>query len=239
MLAWLNLRHAVPERWRAFAAGLQRLGYTVQPGVTQRPGPRDVLVSWNRVQDGRLAADAFESRGRPVLVTENASWGNDFAGRRWYTLARGLHNTAARFPVGGPERWAGLGVELEPWRRGGETVILPQRGIGPPAVAMPRHWPGQAFKRHGGRIRPHPGQGGGVDLQEDLAQAGQVVTWGSGAAIKALLWGIPVRSDMPGWIGEQDNTDAGRLQMFERLAWAQWTLDEIASGEPFARLLNA
>jgi hypothetical protein len=64
-----------------------------------------------------------------------------------------------------------------------------------------------------------------------------VVTWGSGAAIKALQWGIPVVSEMPDWIGEQDNTDAGRLEMFRRLAWAQWTMEEIAHGEPFARLL--
>jgi hypothetical protein len=26
--------------------------------------------------------------------------------------------------------------------------------------------------------------------------------------------------------------------MFRRLAWAQWTIDEIASGEPFERLLT-
>jgi len=63
------------------------------------------------------------------------------------------------------------------------------------------------------------------------------VTWGSGAAVKALTWGIHVESHMPNWIGEQDNTDAGRLEMFRRLAWAQWTLDEIEDGTAFRHLL--
>ena len=51
------------------------------------------------------------------------------------------------------------------------------------------------------------------------------------------MWGIPALSEMPHWIGEQDNTEAGRLAMFRRLAWAQWTHEEIADGEAFARLL--
>ena len=104
-------------------------------------------------------------------------------------------------------------------------------------MAMPHDWPERVRKAAGGRVRSHPGTKVCVPLEDDLANAKQVVTWGSGAAIKALLWGIPVQSDMPGWIGEQDNTDGGRLAMFRRLAWAQWTLAEIASGEPFRRLL--
>jgi hypothetical protein len=32
--------------------------------------------------------------------------------------------------------------------------------------------------------------------------------------------------------------DAQRAAALERMAWAQWTCDEIASGEPFVRLLE-
>lgn len=235
--AWLNLRYAVPERRAAFVQGLQRLGYRVEESLTTNPREGDILVTWNRIGAGDQAAQVFESRGLPVLVTENAAWGNDFAGQRWYSLARGLHNTAGKFPVGGPERWDALGVELAPWRTGSEVVILPQRGIGPPGVAMPRGWAEKAQQRTGGRIRPHPGTKPCVPLQDDLSDARCVWTWGSGAAIKALLWGVPVHAEMPHWIGEQDNTDAGRLAMFRRLAWAQWRLSEIASGEAFSALL--
>lgn len=239
MRAFLNLRHSVPERARAFHKGLSRLGYSIQSGVTMRPGPKDILVSWNRIRDGQLAAGAFESRGRPVIVAENATWGNDFIGRHWYTLGLGHHNRVDCIRSGGPERWDALGVELQPFRSGGETVILPQRGIGPPGVAMPFGWEEKALARHGGRIRKHPGQSACMPLEQDLKDAGRVVTWGSGAAVKALMMGIPVISEMPQWIGEQDNTEEGRLAMFRRLAWAQWTLDEIATGEPFERLLCA
>lgn len=198
------------------------------------------MVSWNLLREARPAAAAFEAAGRPVLVTENASWGNDFEGGRWLTLARGVHNTSGRFPDCGPDRWDSMGVELAPWRVGGdEIVILPQRGIGPPGVAMPQGWLQQAKTASGGRIRPHPGNRPAArSLQADLARAIEVWTWGSGAAVMALLFGIPVRSFMPNWIAEQNNTDEGRLAMFRRLAWAQWRLAEIKSGEAFDRLFG-
>lgn len=240
MKAWLNLRYTLTDRVAAFRQGLERLGYTVQVGTTLTPEAGDVLVTWNRIGSGQASALAFEARGLPVLVAENAAWGNDFAGGHWYTLARNYHNTAGQFPVGDPERWDRLGFDLPDWRQeGDEIVILPQRGIGGPPVAMPRDWPQKVQRTTGGRIRMHPGRHSGKPLQDDLARAIFVVTWGSGAAIKALLWGIRVQSHMPGWIGEQNNTDAGRLAMFRRLAWAQWSLAEIASGEPFKRLLAA
>ena len=113
-------------------------------------------------------------------------------------------------------------------------MILPQRGIGARPTAMPGGW----TKGHKGRVRAHPGQRDCIPLEEDLKDCGKVITWGSGAAIKALMWGIPVESYMPKWIGKQDNTDAGRLAMFRRLAWAQFRLSEFESGEAFARMLE-
>ena len=234
MRAWLNLRYTLPDRRAAFERGLQRLGYAVEHAPTMQPGAHDVLVTWNRIGTGDRAAREFERRGCAVIVAENATWGNESFGGGWYSLARNFHNSAGRYPIGGDDRWDRLHVELEPWRTGGETVILPQRGFGPPEVAMPRGWE----LRHLGRIRRHPGRGDAKPLRDDLAKVGRVITWGSAAAVQALLWGIPVRSDMPGWIAEQDNTDAGRLAMFRRLAWAQWTMDEIRQGEPFEWLLK-
>jgi hypothetical protein len=224
------LRDALHYRREAFVAGMRALGYT-----QAEPHDADVLVIWNRYGHAAALAEQCEARGGTVLVAENASWGNGFAGERWYTLARGIHNTAGKFPVGGPDRWDSLGITLEPWRpEGGEIVGLLQRGIGPAGTAMPRGWypPGCT------RIRRHPGKDEGIPLDIDLANASEVRTWGSGAAVKALMQGIRVRSWMPNWIAEQDNTDAGRLAMFRRLAWAQWRLGEIESGEAMAWLLS-
>lgn len=244
MRAWLNLRHEKGDRAEAFRAGLVALGYEVRHGLTHAPGSGDVLVTWNRIGSGETAARRFEAAGLQVLVAENAAWGNDFARRRWVSLARGRHNTAGCFPVGGLERWDSLGVNLAPWRRAGEVVLLPQRGIGSPPTAMPRDWAAvtEARLRREGmavRTRHHPGRNAARPLEDDLAKCGRIFTWGSGAAIKALMMGIPVESDMPHWIGAQDNTDAGRLAMFRRLAWAQWTLEEVAAGDPFRWLLSS
>ena len=232
--AWLNLRYTLPERIRFFKTGLERHGYRIEMGLPVNAGNRDIFVTWNRIGRADAAAQAFQNSGRTVLVAENAAWGNEFCGRQWYSLARNYHNTAGCFPVGDSTRWDSLGVELPAFRTTGETVILPQRGIGSPPVAMPLRWPDQALAKHGGRIRRHPGRRPGISLEEDLQRAGRVITWGSGAAIKALLMGIPVTSEMPHWIGERDNTESCRLEMFRHLAWAQWRWREIESGEAFS-----
>lgn len=232
---WLNLRRSPSKRSEAFAAGFRRLGYAVHTGLMPYPEPGDVMLTWNRVGAGDTVARRFEQHGLPVLVVENATWGNDFCGQHWLTIARNRHNTAGMFPIGGPERWDALGVDLAPWRPdGGEIVGLPQRGIGAPPTAMPSGWvpPGCT------RIRAHPGMRQAIDLEHDLRKASKVVTWGSGAAVKALLWGIKVESHMPAWIAEQQNTDESRLSMVRHLAWAQWTLDEITNGEAIEWLLN-
>lgn len=238
--AYMNLRGRLPEREHAFRSGLERVGYSVTHGATTSPKDGDIYVTWNRIGQGNDIANAFTASGNTVLVTENASWGNGFLGQKWLFLNKTLHNTAGLSPVGGPERWDSLGFELQPWRTTGEeTVILAQRGIGSPPVAMPRGWPQDALRRHGGRIRVHPGnKPHPIPLSIDLANAKMAVTWSSGAATEALRMGIPVISEAPNWVGAQDNTDEGRLAMFRRLAWNQWRLSEIESGEAFAWMLQ-
>lgn len=241
--AYLNLRHGVPERRVAWRSGLERCGFNVVdvdvPRSIRPKRDNDIFVSWNRHVDGGEAADRFNAAGCKVLITENATWGNGFQGGQWYTIGRDYHNVAGMFPDGGPERWDALGVQLEPFRTGpGEQVVLASRGIGPQRYRQPFNWPTGAARTYGARIRHHPaGRGTIDDLRADLAGCWRVITWGSGAAVLALMWGISVESHMPGWIAKQDNTDAGRLAMLRRLAWAQWRMSEIASGEPIARLL--
>lgn len=219
----LALRHDIPERLDAFRSGLRKAGH--------EEGDGDLFLCWNRFAINAHKADAVEARGGQVLVVENALWGNGFLGKKWLSISVRFHNTWQ--PFGGPERWDSLGFELPPLRTSGETVILPQRGIGPIGMRMPNGWALDAQRRHGGRIRHHPGQREAIPLEDDLANCGHAVTWASGAAVKALMLGIPVTSEMPGWVCEQDNTEAGRLAMFRRLAWSHWTLEEIADGKPF------
>lgn len=232
-VAWLNERTKIAGRKDALVAGLNACGYAVCEGIPTRLA--DLFVTWNRSSFADAAAREFEAHGRDVVVLENASWNGVVPGQ-WLHVARNRHNTAGCFRVGGPSRWDELCVNLEPWRgAAGETVALAQRGIGSPPTAMPRDWP----SRQRCRVRQHPGRGATVQhLRDDLAKCSRVRTWGSGAAIIALMWGIAVESDMPRWIGEQDNTDAGRVAMLRKLAWAQWRIEEIASGEALAWTLH-
>lgn len=236
MIAWINLRYTVPERLKAFVSGIERHGYRAEIGFPDRIGPKDIFLSWNRINMGNVVAQQFQDRGQTVLIAENAAWGNSFLGGRWYSLARNYHNTANCVPYFGPEFWDRLRVRLEPFREPGNTLILPQRGIGSAPTRMPVGWAIQAQQKYGGTIRPHPGKSA-IPLEPALVGVSRVVTWGSGAAIKALMSGCKVVSEMPNWIGEQDNTEEGRLEMFRHLACAQWPLHEIESGEAFACLL--
>lgn len=237
----------------AIRAGLRRLGYTLVDHTTQT----DLIVIWNRYGWRDQAASEVEARGGTVIVMENGYLGNDFAGDRWYAAALSQHNGAGKWPHHGNERWDSLGVELEPWRNGaGEPVLLPQRGIGPAGVAMPLTWAPSMLSvmRSLGikcRVRAHPGiQTVCKPLADDIGSAQYCVTWGSGAAIKALAIGVPVFHSFDKWIGASAarhvkhlqsgpvKDDAARLTMFRRLAWAMWRVSEIESGECFKTLVE-
>ena len=170
------------------------------------------------------------------------------------------HNGAGEWPIEYDDRWRDqFGHLVKPWRDypdNGHILVLPQRGIGPPGVAMPRDWPLKIMKRLQStltdrqiRLRKHPGGNKTPKpLEADLEGAYACVTWGSGAAVKALIAGVPVFYEMPGWIGRDaarygitninDLYTGDRTHFFRRLSYAQWLPEEIASGVPFKRLLE-
>ncbi len=226
--------------------GLRRCGFEVLDRLTD-PGPGDVVITWNRQSGGHEQATFFESRGATVLVMENG-WLGDALKGAWVALSIGHHAGAGSWPEKGATRWDSLSVGLLPWRHSGERVILGQRCIGEPGIASPPGWAEGIQRKYGGRIRHHPGvRRDGLSLDQDLRLAGEVLTWNSGAALKALMWGIPVRCAFPRWIGMMaaspmegplNRSDELRLQMFRRMAWSMWTLDEIADGTAFHHLLG-
>lgn len=90
----------------------------------------------------------------------------------------------------------------------------------------------------------------GRPLAEDLAGCHAVVVWNSNVATEALIAGVPVFFTAPHMItaGTADRdlamieapllSYARRLEAFEKLAWGQWAIDEIADGTAFRWLLN-
>lgn len=248
MRAVLTLKDGPAYRRDSFIEGLHACGYTIVDHIAD-PQKSDMFITWNRVgRNAELAAE-FERKGGKVLIAENGYMGREWNSQVWYAMSIGQHNGAGKWPSTGGSRWRRYGFELTPYRDGTEIILLPQRGIGPMGVAMPRSWPAEAKKLYGGRTREHPGINVCKPLSEDLANAKSVVTWGSGAAIKAMAMGVPVFYDFTRWIGRNgashvsaanfDNPQRpDRTAAFEDVFDAMWTLEEIRSGEAFEMLVR-
>lgn len=258
MRAFLLIRPEPQYRRDAFEAGLRACGYSIEGQPRGAVLPSDVLVIWNRYGRNHALASQFERAGARVVVAENGVLGREWRGDYWYALYLSAPAGGGFFPAGGPERWDGFGVDLCEWRNGGrEIIVLAQRGIGPPGVAQPTNWHRSIAQQlaHRGpvRIREHPGERPCVSLHTDLAAARCVVTWASCAAIKALLWGIPVFHGYNKWLaadaahhvqtlinpGPWPTDLPDRLATFRRLGWASWTTRELSTGLPFRRLLES
>lgn len=243
------LRHSISRR-PAFAAGLVAAGFEIVDRL-ERPESDDLCLTWNRSAGFHETAQMFEQAGAQVLVAENGYLGKSWLGDEWFALARWHHTGAGQWPTGSNSRWDSLAVELKPWQQGGrEVVIFAQRSIGEPDIRSPHAWAETTKQMTGGRIRQHPGTfEPRVSLEDDLRDARCVMTWNSGAALKALMLGVPVFYDFPKWIGasaalpleawktEPKRCDEARLAMFRKLAWAQWRVTEIESGEAFRTAL--
>jgi hypothetical protein len=256
-LAELRLIEGVHYRRDAFAEGFRKLGFDVVYHSRHVPKKGDVLVLWNRYSRDEMRAREYEASRATVLVTENAWIGPEEKDKHWFALCVGHHNGAGCWRVGSDDRWDGMGIELKPWReRGNCFLILPQRGMGERGVAQPAGWLARTQERTGAmirianrnldtRVRFHPGIRPHPPI--DFTGVHGCLTWGSGAAIKALLEGIPVFYELQHWVGATaavrgfDNLNApflgDRLPMFRQLAWAMWRAEEIATGEPLAWLL--
>ena len=251
----LNLiRKALHYRREAFAQGLQAAGFEVFDDEFA-PTRGDAVVIWNRYGTFDAVASRFEKAGAYVFVAENGLMGDDWLPGKWFSLA--LSHVAiggGDFKPGGPERWSSFGVPLKAYTyRTDPPLILEQRSIGHPTVASPYNWAPSVRARFGGTIRKHPGTNpdpAGHTLIDDLNRAGSVITWCSGAAVKAMAHGLPV------WYRHEKFVMASacrplaefttfpplrdydlRIRAFQKMAWAIWELEEIRSGRPFARLM--
>jgi hypothetical protein len=229
-------------RKHVYSEGFRNCGFTVIEDHNHRPKADDVLLIWNRSKNREAIAKRYEAVGAKIFVTENGYIGNTKA------LAIGHHSGAGEWHVGDEDRWTPLGIELKPWRLDGRDIlVVPQRSIGEEGVAMPRGWEDRMVKRLGEltdrpvRVRKHPGKDRTAKpIEDDFDNVWAVVTWASGGAIKAIIAGVPVFYQFDKWIGADAATSVfdiespwrgNRLPMLKRLAWAQWTWDEIRSGE--------
>ena len=166
----------------------------------------------------------------------------------------GCHGSSRNYaPDPAPsDRFDALGVEIKPWRRNpaGDVVILGQTEFDPVAVPAGRTtaWnqgliaPAEAVFGAGRvRYRPHPRYTDFKDrpLLVDCRGARRVITYSSTAAVETVLAGIPTQVLSKRSIAwpvachtfEEPEFTPDREQWAHQLAYRQWTLPEIESGE--------
>ncbi len=160
------------------------------------------------------------------------------------------------------ERLDKLGINLVPmdWQRPGYILVCGQRSIGSELMRSPPNWEGNMavdVDRELGldvRIRLHPelllrAKATPTPLHIDLGGARAVVVWSSNVAVTSLAMGIPTYHLAPYQIAGISTAwrmlpkkhtgvwaldwEEARLTAFARMAWAQWFVDEIATGKPF------
>lgn len=251
--AEIRLVDGVHYRRDAFAEGLRLSGYIPILKSDHPPRLKDVLILWNRYPRDEHRARLYEARGNHVIITENAWLGPEEKEKHLFALCRGHHNGAGTWAVGPDDRWGNLLETPRPWRSSGTHIlVLPQRGMGERGIAMDKSWTQDVIARlrqktkRPIKVRTHPGVRPHPPI--DFSDCWAAVTWGSGAAIKALVAGIPVFYEFPNWIGAsaarygiddvEDCFLGDRGPMFHRLSWATWSADEIAKGIPFTWLLR-
>ena len=254
-------------RHKIIASGLAEAGFKViigTPPTELRQRPTDLIVVWSRNRRSDPLCRIFEMAGGRTLVCEEGQIKAGAKGEKLFTLCLDDHNGAGQWPVGGPERWASFGIDLVERERfyaehGNRVVVREQRGIGSKRMRSPEGWHEKTAKMvnalgYLAEIRRHPKivkrQGlKSVPLEKQLANARALITWGSSDAVGAVIAGCPAivcapETFLPGCVGrhiddlaDPQNTGA-RLPALERLAWCQWTLDEIRDGVPFRRFME-
>ena len=246
----------------AIVKGLAKAGWKViigTPPTELRQRSNDLIVVWARNRRSDPLCRIFEMAGGRTLVCEEAQIKAGANGEKLFTLCLDDHHGGGNWPVGGPERWASFGIDLAPWAGfAGRVVVREQRGIGSKRLASPPEWHLKIAKHLQGvgyeaEIRRHPKimkrqRVKQAPLEKQVAGARALVTWSSSDAVGAVIAGCPTvvcgpATFLSGCVGRhlddlKDPPIGDRLPALERLAWCQWTMEEMRRGEPFKRFME-
>lgn len=251
-----NRNGSLNEHAVAMASGLERHGYetAIVPKGSMPPEGSPFIVCWGW-REGRRLREA----GYNVLVMERGYLGDRFqwTSLGWNGLnGRATWNA----PADNGERFEKhFGRLLKPWKedRSGYALLIGQvRGDAALTDVTIDHWyleVAAALQRNGLKVkfRPHPeavrrGIVGtallnsriGGTLEEALDGASCVVTYNSNTGVEAALAGVPVVAIDDGSMAwpvashgiDQPLVTPDRSDWCRRMAWRQWSLDEITSG---------
>jgi hypothetical protein len=168
------------------------------------------------------------------------SW-NNFAERKGGYYQIGVNRICWLPPHCPRDRWEKLGLEIHAPKPVGENLLAigqvahdAQHGLS--YTEMHEWFLGKASG--GYRYRPHPQGDEGKpqrSLEEDLDWADMVLTYNSTVGLEALRLGIPVICSNNCFYRELCNqpcpSHGKRLNFFSRVAYAQWSEEEIERGD--------
>lgn len=238
----------------SFADGLLAIGH--DPSLRSAPDwgngcvePFDAVALFGLQGKGQIIFDAYRSLGVPVFVIDygyvrRTNHAHDWKTGHWQVSLNGLSVLPAfECP---PDRFEALGVPIK--AKGGDpkgcTLLCVQtpgdmsHGM---SMAQLQAWC-DGLDYHDLVIRPHPladhDYGLPVckadSLDAALAGARLIVTANSNAGHDALLAGVAVIGTHPapwsGLAGERLPSVEARQAYFNRVAYGQWTFDEMRSG---------
>jgi len=239
----------------AFSTGLEAYGHRAfmrsasdhGPGQTESFGA--VVITGMRGK-GRVIRDDYERIGVPVIVIDYgylarvsgmASWESG----HWQVGVGGLNRPPSfECPA---DRFDALNIAVKPKGKGKIPLVLGQH-VGDPSHGLDGKemaaWAQWLCDSHGARFRPHPdspdvevaAERATGPLADVLAGASAVYTLCSTAGLDAILAGVPAIAAMPDracWgslSGPKLPSVAARRALCHRLAYGQWTLDEMRSG---------
>lgn len=219
----------------------------------------DLLVLWGVRRSDVI--ERQKADGGQICVLERGYVGDRFrwtsvsfgGGLNGRATFRGVRNEPTRFD-------GNFGHIMQPWRNQDGYALIIGQVPGDMSLAgcggNLSNWydeTAEALKAKGYdvRFRAHPlaGRGGppkmpnirSVDgtLEQALAGASMCFTWNSNTAVESVLAGIPTmtadRGSMAWNVTSHSPADEpvtpDRAYWANRLAWCQWTLEEMASGE--------
>lgn len=235
----------------ALSAGFARHGLSAETVDHRQPLDCDLAVFWAHKHDAVI--EHQRARGCDYLVIERGYLGDRM--RKWCSLGFNGLNGRADFvnrdvPADRGKQWRHL---LKPFRFGSQTLVMGQvpgdRAVdGLDVASWADSAADEAAKRVSKpvRVRPHPvcairtrtAQTSG-SLADDLASAHWVITYNSNSGVDAALEGVPVvtmdRGSMAWDVAAHEieyrvASDSARQRWLDRLAYCQWTQQEIRNG---------
>lgn len=250
----------------AFAAGLLAQGHKpvwrscsdYRQGDTEK---FDAVVITGLRAQGAWIRDDYEALNVPVIVIDYGYMRRTSGVATWATghwqVGIGDLNRPPSFVCAG-DRFGKLGLEIKTrrtLRKGLRPLVLgqhvgdPSHGVSAEEMATWAQWLCDSL---GARWRPHPdspdvavrAEHAGGTLAEALADASCVHSLCSTGGLDALIAGVPAVAYMPeraSWGGLSGGvlpSMASRRALCSRLAYGQWTIEEMRTGEAAAFVME-